>query len=249
MQSTSGSGPVRLKCDGFRLEASVPAAEAASLLRAVLRQRYRVMTPLKDSRPCWAARVDVEGRDLVLKVPKARNRRSWERFLTLFRPGESIRQHRSIETLRRLGQRGPDPILGAERRQAGRVVDGFFLYGFVEGRQATSRDTQAVAEALLELHGQGYLRGDPQAQNFIMEGDQARFIDFKMERPRLFPKLRLLMEYSKFLESLPFGYRYLDEATRDSRTFRLANALQAGLSCLRRWRKGAKQHLKGWHRG
>lgn len=248
MQRTVSAGSGKLECDGYRVEASVSDDEAVFLLRAVLQQRYRVVTLLKDSRHCWAARVAIGDRDLVLKVPRARNRRAWERFLTLFRPGESIRQHRSIATLDRLGARGPEPILGAERREAGRVVDGFFLYGFVAGRQAASRDTRTVAEALLELHGHGYLRGDPQAQNFIVDEGQARFIDFKMQRPRLLARIRLLMEYSKFLESMPFGYRYLDRATRDSRAFRLANALQAGLSCTRRLRKAAKRKLTRWRK-
>ena len=245
MQSKGKYGPVARECDGYRFEASVPGDEAESLLRAVLRQRYRVVRILKDSRHCWAARIAIGGRDLVLKVPRARNRRAWERFLTLFRAGESIRQHRSIATLAKLGTRGPEPILGAERREAGRVVDGFFLYGYIPGRQASSGDTRAVAEALLELHGQGYLRGDPQAQNYLIDEGRVRFIDFKIVRPRLLVRTRLLMEYSKFLESLPFGYRYLDRVTRDSRAFRLANALQAGLSCTRRLRRRLKDQVRG----
>lgn len=248
MQGKSSTNRRRLEHEGYRLEASIPDGEAISLLQAVLREQYRVVTLLKDSRHCWVARVVIGERDLVLKKPRARNSRAWERFLTLFRDGESIRRHRSIALLDHLGGKGPEPIMGAERREAGRVVDGFFLYGFVEGRQASSRDIRTVARALLRLHEQGYLHGDAQLQNAIINEGQAYFIDFKTRRPRFLTRMRLLMEYSKFLESAPLGYRYLDREVRDSRAFRLANNLQAGCSCLRRWRKAVKRRLAARHK-
>lgn len=133
----------------------------------------------------------------MLKIPRARSERWWERFLTLFRSGEAVRQFFYMEKLNQLGLNGPRPLLAAEKRSKGVVVDSFYIYSAVNGRDGKPKDLPIIVQTLVPLYKQGYCRADPKVGNHIISGEDVYLIDFRIKRPLIFGKIRRAMEFSK----------------------------------------------------
>jgi hypothetical protein len=227
---------------GYAVKSTLPQAQARRILDDCLDNNYEIVEELKNNRHNYVARVNTGTLpDLVLKEPRRRNARLWERITTLFRPGEAIRVQDSHVKLRELGFACPEPILAAESRTLGCVTHSFFLYRYQSGRPVTAADAPAVAHELQRLHRKGYTRGDPKAQNFLLDHGQVYFIDFKLAKPRIFSRHSTRMEYAHFLHTMPEGMEYLPEEELNSVGFRFAVCLRRLVSDLKRkkrqWRE------------
>ncbi len=227
---------------GYTVKSTLPPVQARQLLDDYLDDRFAIVQELKNNQHNYVARVDTDiFPDLIIKEPRKRNTRLWERTLTLFRPGEAMRVHASHLKLKELGFACPEPIMAAEFRPRGYVTHSFFLYRYQSGRPASGEDAPAVAHELQRLHSKGYTRGDPKAQNFLLDSGQVYFIDFKLAKPRIFSKHATRMEYAHLLHTMPEGIQHLSEAERSSIGFRFAVWLRRLISDAKRkkreWRK------------
>lgn len=185
---------------GYRVWTRLPRPVAEDIVSNVLNNDLELTAVLKDKPKCLVARFEQTGvGELVLKVPRDRNGRRWERFLTLFRPGESVRQYQNMEALESLGLKGPVPVLAAEKRQNGVVTDSFYIYNFIEGREGVWSDLALIVNTLTPLYNQGYCRSDPRVANHIINDNGVYLIDFRVKRPVLFNRLRCAMEFSRLV--------------------------------------------------
>jgi len=220
---------------GYVVKSTLPQAQARQVLDDCLDNHYEIVEELKNNKHNYVARVNTGTLpDLVIKEPRQRNARIWERFTTLFRPGEAIRVQDSHVKLRELGFACPEPILAAEFRSVGCVTHSWFLYRYQNGRPATAADAAAVSHELQRLHRKGYTRGDPKAQNFLIDQGQVYFIDFKLAKPRMFSRHSTRMEYAHFLHTMPEGREHLPEEELNSAGFRFAVYLRRLVSDLKR---------------
>ncbi|UCZ56950.1 hypothetical protein LGV61_01360 [Desulfurispirillum indicum] len=227
---------------GYSVMSAISESAAKLLIDGVLDNKARNRKIFRDNRRTFIARADVgDFHDVVLKVPRARNKRLWERFLTLFRSSEAFRHHRSICLFSSLGFQGPRPLLAVEKRSMGVVTHSFFLYGFVRGRVPGASDGGKVGRELHRLHRLGYMRRDPQAANFLIAGERVYFIDFKLTRPLLFNSVRTTMEFAQFLHSMPTGASGLKRSERKHWRLRVAWHLHFALSRIRKIRRATKK--------
>lgn len=236
----------KLSFRNYDIVTTLSEPEARELLSTCLDKRYEHMSALKDNKHNFVAKVETKGLpQLIVKEPRKRNKRRWERTMTLFRPGEAVRIHNSHQKLLELGFLCPSPLLAAERRDSGVVTGSFVIYRFQEGRPATSADAERVSRELQRLHQKGYTRGDPKALNFLINQDQVYFIDFKLSKPVLFRKHSMRMEYAHFLHTMPEGINYLPQHERESAGFLFAIWLRRAISDLKRakrdWRERDQQ--------
>lgn len=227
---------------GYTVKSSLPEADARQLMDDCLDKRYEVVRELKNNKHNYVARVNADTLpNLVIKEPRKRNKRRWERTMTLFRPSEAMRVHDSHLKLKELEFACPEPIMAAELRPYGFVTTSFFVYRYQSGLPATSEDAPAVSRELQRLHSMGYTRGDPKAQNFLIDNGKVYFIDFKLAKPALFRKHSTRMEYAHFLHTMPEGIHYLPEEERNSLGFRFATWLRRAISDAKRkkrdWRE------------
>ncbi|MFO7799075.1 MAG: hypothetical protein R6V22_04850 [Rhodohalobacter sp.] len=231
---------------GYKIVSHLSNATSCSLLKQVASDTLLPLEVFKDDSKCYVAKYtsEVVPDIFIIKKPRARCKRYWERFLTLFRPGESFRQFSNLKKLQALGFKGPAPLLAAEKRRWGMVVDSLLISTYINGRLATSTDVDVVAPELINLLNLGFTRKDPHPQNFIIAPDGVYFIDFHIKKPFFFNKLRCCMEYCKFLETVPSGLRYIDCLTRSNTLYSLANFLQRYLSSYRRLRRRISKRLK-----
>ena len=230
----------------YRVKTTLPVPVATGLVDDCLDQKFELIDALKDNSHNYVARVKTSSiADLILKEPRKRNRRLWERTMTRFRDGEALRVFDSHTKLDELKFDCPKAVLAAELRESGVVTDSFFLYQYQQGTPATAKDAGRVAHELQRLHSLGYTRGDPKAQNFLIHNDKVFFIDFKLSKPAVFKKHSSRMEYAHFLHTMPEGIHYLPESERNSTGFRFAVWLRRSVSDLkqkkREWRAYRQQ--------
>lgn len=192
------------------------------LAGALLREKV-----FRDNWRTLSAKVRFQDDSLLLKVPRARNGRRWERFLTRFRESDALRTFRHIEQLSAMGFGTPEPVLACECRHHGVVVDSFVCYRFVDGRPAGPQDADKILQSLRTLHRRGLLRSDAQLANFLMVRDEVTFIDFRLKRPRWLPQLQKAREIDRFLRSCPEARECLAPGEASSFWLRLASGMEA----------------------
>ncbi len=230
---------------GYRVWSRYEPEKARRLLDGITTRTLAVSESIKDNPRNYIARATFEGDDAIVKIPRSRDRRLYEQFLTWFRPGEAVRRYASMVTLERLGFSGTPPILAAERRRAGRVVENIFVYGYAKGRLAGPGDEALLVQELVRLYQLGYLRRDCKPGNFVIDSDQVHFIDFRLTRPRWLRRFRIYMEFNHFLENMPTARPLVEAAGYQGVGFALAGWLK---SVYTRWNK-RRQRLSRLLRG
>ncbi len=190
---------------GYAVCSVYERAKAVRLLDRVWQGTLTVKQRFKDNPRNYIVRASFEGDELIVKIPRARNTRLQERFMTWFRPGEAERRYTSMQQLESLGFACTPPILAAERRWLGMVTDNILVYGYVDGRLAGPGDEEALASVLLPFYAKGYLRRDCKPSNFVIapETGAVCFIDFRLTRPRILRRFRVWMELNQFLRNMP----------------------------------------------
>lgn len=178
---------------GYEIVSTISKEKASKIVHRLLSEKLTFPTILKDHRNSFVGIVQLEDKSYIIKVPLGRNNRLWERFLTLFRASDAYRSYFSMMKLRSLGLRCPQPILAAQRKRFGVVVDSFFIYEYQEGEAASSADLKLISKEMTQLHEAGYIRSDPKPVNFIKTNEGIYFIDFRLKKPVFFKTLRIMM--------------------------------------------------------
>lgn len=230
--------PLTLNYGRWHLVSHLDESTSCDLLDAFTDSRIHREHVFRDNWRTLSAKVSFRDEALMLKVPRARNGRWWERLLTLFRGSDAVRSLQHLEKMVALGLSAPAPVMAGELREAGFVIDSFLCYRFVDGRRAEPADAPRVLEALRALHQRGHLRTDAQIANFLMTEDSVVFIDFRLKKPWFLPALQKARELDRFIRSCPEAYSLLTESEASSWWFRLARWLEDlsfGTRRLKRW--------------
>jgi heptose II phosphotransferase len=210
----------------YQLRSTLDEPTARQLLDDIIEKSYLVQKIFRDSRATYAAHQQVGDEQLIHKIPRARLKRTWEKLITVIRDSESFRTFDNLQLMNQLGFKAPAPLLAGEKRRMGFVVDSFCCYRFEEGKEAGPIDAEQVVNELLRLHEKGYLRTDAKAANFLITDKGVTFIDFRLKKPGLFPKLKKQMELARLARVYPESLAYIPENVRTSRSFKLATWLE-----------------------
>ena len=178
-------------------------AAAREIVSQIEKQDYRVIDTLKDHPRSTVQRIDLQGRDLVYKIPTEKNTRWWIRFLTLFRLGEAFKNAKGMELLLGKGFKTTRPFLACEYRRWGMVVDSWLLYEYLEGVSCLDKPETypGVVELLSGLHNANIMHGDPQIRNFVRQGDDLYIIDANPKTSR--SPFERAYEYAYLRKSAP----------------------------------------------
>lgn len=215
------------------------------LVNHIVQRDVSIEHTFRDNWRTLSAQILFDGKPLLLKVPRARNGRRWERLLSLFRGSDSVRMFRHCEKMATLGLAAPEPVIAGELRQYGMVTDSFLCYRFVNGRRPTKTDAPLVWSALKSLHRKGYVRSDAQLANFLIRRDgTVVFIDFRLKRPCLLLALQQARELDRFLRSCPEARSLMTAEEQSSSWFRLAHALENLSFARRRWKRYFRDRRK-----
>ena len=171
-----------------------------TLYKKIKNKEYKVIKVLKDDQRSYVALLDIDGNFYVYKEPREKNRRKWQRFLSIFRGSESRREFENIKKINLLGFNTAKPYLAVEIKKGLVCVDSYFVCSYIEGRDGNIFDIDRILKELTKIHSLGYLHGDSHIANFMVSDSCVYIIDTKFMRNK----------YGKFGEV--FELIYLEES-------------------------------------
>ena len=195
---------------------------------------YSVLRVLKDDDRSLVQLIRINGKRYVLKVPREKNRRKWQRFISIFRGGESMRECANLEKLMINGFNAPKPFLAWEKRRYGMVVDSLSIIEYIEARESTVKDLDIICKFLKEIHSKGFLHGDSQMANFLLTDNRVYLIDCKLLK-NIYGKFGEMYEFIYLEESCLVDLK--DYVDKNSFWFKGAKMLNSYLHWWGRFRK------------
>jgi len=165
-------------------------------------QDLKIEKIFKDDNRSKVSLFSFENEKLVFKIPKEKNKRKWQRFLSIFRGSESYREFLQAEKIYKAGLQTYKPILALEKRKYGFVVDSYFICEYLLGETGSIKYLGVIKEKLNKIHELGYLHGDSQLVNFVVDKKNVYIIDSKFSKNK-YGKFGSRYEYIYLEESCP----------------------------------------------
>lgn len=197
---------------------------------------YNIVRVMKDDQRSYVALLEIDGEKYVYKEPREKNRRKWQRFLSIFRGSESKREYSNIKKILKAGFNGATPYLAVERKKGIFCVDSYLIYSYIEGKDGSVEDIELISEELKKIHSKGYLHGDSHVANFLIGDDRVYLIDTKLMKNR----------YGNF--GKVFEFIYLEESCGIPLDYDKESLYYKGAMLLKRYLLGLgdlKKRLKG----
>ncbi|MGL4977388.1 MAG: lipopolysaccharide core heptose(II) kinase RfaY [Cetobacterium sp.] len=204
-----------------------------NLPNKIKNKEFTILKVLKDDNRSYVLLIEVDGESYVYKVPREKNRRVWQRFLSIFRGSESRREYNNSLKISKLGFEGATPIMYWEKRVFGMSFDSFFISSYLEGKSATISDLSLVRDELERIHKKGYLHGDSQLDNFMILKEEVYLIDVKLIRNK-YGKAGEIYEFIYLEESC---HKEIDIYDKSTLSYKLAKGLNNYLHWIGRIKK------------
>ena len=142
-----------------------------------------IIKVLKDDNRSRVLLVNYQGEKLVVKEPREKNRRRWQRFLSIFRGSSSYLELKNCNKIIESGFLGARGILAVEKTNKFWVEDSYFVSSYIEGSEGDIDHLEEIARELEKIHSKGYLHGDSQLVNFMVgEDERVYLIDCKLSK-------------------------------------------------------------------
>lgn len=197
---------------------------------------YNIVKVLKNDQRSYVALIEIDGEKYVYKKPIEKNKRKWQRFLSIFRGSESKREYQNIQRINKLGFNGATPYFALEKRKGLICFDSYLIYSYIEGEEGTTKDIELISKELKKIHIKGYLHGDSQIMNFLINRNIVYLIDTKLIKNK----------YGKFGEI--FEFIYLEESCNIDIEYDRKSIYYKGAIILKRyliWFANLKRRLRG----
>ena len=145
-------------------------------------ENLEILEVFKDDQRSKVSLFEFNGEKLVFKVPKEKNNRKWQRFISLFRGSESYREFIQAEKINKAGLITYKPILAFDKRKYGFVIESYFICEYLEGETGSFKRLDKIKNELDKIHSCGYLHGDSQLVNIIIGHIHTYIIDSKFRK-------------------------------------------------------------------
>ena len=188
-------------------------------LKIILDKKYNTIKILKDDKRSLVEIIEINEGKFVLKIPKEKNNRKWQRFVNIFRGSDSFRNYHTMDKLEKIGISSTKALFAAEKRSPF-VTDSFLIMEVLEGECIGSEDYQRVIKELSNIHSKGYLHGDSQIQNFMLKDDKIYSIDLRLQK-NIYGNIGRMYEFIYLRESCKEIDEYYDEI-RNRWSFKIA---------------------------
>lgn len=187
------------------------------LYKAIEEKRYRIIKELKNDLRSLVLYIEIncgeikeEFKNVVLKIPREKNERKWQQFLSIFRGSEAKREFYNCKLIEKNGFLGAKPLVAVEKKHGILVIDSYFVLSYIEGRHASFNDIDTVLQTLYHIHDEGYTHGDAQLANFMIKEKKVYVIDCKLEK-NFFGIINKIEEFIYFekscYKSVPCRYK------------------------------------------
>lgn len=187
-------------------------------LKKKIESNPKILKVLKNDKRSYVFIFEYLGKKYVYKEPLEKNRRKWQKFLSFFRGSESKREFFCIKRINSSGfVKTVIPVLYTNK---------YLVYKYLEGNQPSIKDIELVIKTLNKIHLEGYLHGDSQIQNFLIDDEKKIYIiDSKFQRNK----------YGRF--GATFEMIYLEESTEIEIKYNKDDIFYKGAILLKRYLK------------
>jgi len=145
-------------------------------------KNFKILKTLKNDKRSLVQLISINNKNYILKIPREKNTRKWQRFLSLFRGGESQREFKNLENIRKLGFNSPQPFFAVENKKFGITFHSFLVLEYIHGKESSLNDLKSVVDTLHKIHSSGFLHGDSQLTNFMISKNKVFLIDSKFSK-------------------------------------------------------------------
>ncbi len=145
-------------------------------LPVLRKQLAELAETLKDNHRSLVLKGTLNGKTIVAKQPRDKNKRLWARILSYVEPSEAAQTLESLELFDQLGIASVQPILVLEKYVFGAVVDSWLVYEYREGRASQEHHLPRLIEFLHQLHTAGFRHNDPNLGNFLIDSEDEMFM-------------------------------------------------------------------------
>lgn len=210
--------------------------EKLRLYENIENKNYKIVKVLKDDQRSYVALIEIEKNRYIYKEPREKNRRKWQRFLSIFRGSESKREFENLKKISKLGFKSAIPYLAVEKKKGLICVDSYLILSFIDGKDGKVEDIDLISKELKKIHSKGYLHGDSHVANFMIKENDVYLIDTKF----------LYNIFGKFGES--FEFIYLEESCYKPISYDKSSFYYKGAMLLKKyllWLGELKKKLRG----
>lgn len=144
---------------------------------SVLREQLSQLDEtLKNNHRSLVLKGTLNGKTVIAKQPRDKNKRLWARILSYLEPSEAAQTLESLEIFHQRGIASVQPILVLEKLGFGAVVNSWLVYEYREGQSSQEQDLPRVIDFLHKLHKAGFRHNDPNLGNFLIDPKDEMFL-------------------------------------------------------------------------
>lgn len=152
------------------------------LFKEVLEDKVEILKVLKDDNRSKVLLIEYLGEKLVLKEPIEKNTRKWQKLLSIFRGSPGLLEYKNSKRVLDSGFKGSMPLLAIEVKEGLLLKKSYFISSFIDGNEGTYKDLEVIYKTLTNIHKKGYLHGDSQLVNFMVDkNNEVYLIDCKLK--------------------------------------------------------------------
>lgn len=203
----------------------------------ICNKNFEILKIIKDSKRSKVLLIQIHNKKYIYKIPKEGNEKKWKRFISIFRKSDSCREYNNYLKMEQLGFNVPKPIMYFEEKKFGICFASYVVTEYIEGKTGTIDEISLVVDELNKLHKAGFLHGDSQLSNFIINNKKVYFIDLKLKK-NIFGSITSVYEYIYLEESC---YQNIDFPQKNSKSYRIAKIINRYLHWIGRCRKKIKR--------
>ncbi|MGL4867329.1 MAG: lipopolysaccharide core heptose(II) kinase RfaY [Cetobacterium sp.] len=155
------------------------------LAQKVLNKDYRVIDEYKNTERNYVAKIEIEGKNYVLKSPKAETVIPQRKVQTVFKKGEGLTSFKNILNAKNAGLDFFIEPLAVMVRRGLFLKESYILMDYIEGEPIkTVQDIDSIMKMVESLHRKGIYHGDLNTSNFIKTKEGIKIIDTQAKKER-----------------------------------------------------------------
>lgn len=202
--------------------------ENNSLYDAIKNKKYKILKTLKNDNRSSVFYIEVlsdtflqDEKKVVLKIPKEKNTRAWQRFLSIFIGSESKREFGRCEKVLKHEFLGAIPLIAVEKKRGIIVEDSYFVLSYIEGESNNYKNISLALNELYKVHELGFLHGDAQLSNFMILDGKVYLIDCKLKKNRM----GIISKINEFIYFEKSCYRDIDTHYKKNGLYRILKVI------------------------
>ncbi|MGL5797841.1 MAG: lipopolysaccharide core heptose(II) kinase RfaY [Cetobacterium sp.] len=159
--------------------------ENKKLAQEILDKKYNVEKEYKNTERNYVARINVDGKQYVLKSPKAETVIPQRKVQTVFKKGEGLTSFKNILNAKNAGLDFFIEPLAVMVRRGLFLKESYILMDYIEGEPIkTVQDIDSIMKMVESLHRKGIYHGDLNTSNFIKTKEGIKIIDTQAKKER-----------------------------------------------------------------